>query len=117
MVIIHNLQIAEGFLLFLSRMLQQFQVRPPHKNFRLVLISTAFEGLSEELTSYCHKYLIEQPSGMRNQLCVVYLHLPEADQVFEGMRRSGLFFFEIVLALFVGCFGEGADEGEGRVRS
>ena len=68
MVIIHNLQIAEGFLLFLSRMLQQFQVRPPHKNFRLVLISTAFEGLSEELTSYCHKYLIEQPSGMRNQL-------------------------------------------------
>ena len=50
-------------------------------------------------------------------LCVVYLHLPEADQVFEGMRRSGVFFFEIVLALFVGCFGEGADEGEGRVRS
>jgi hypothetical protein len=49
-------------------MLQQFQVRPPHKNFRLVLISAPFEGLNEELTSYCHKYLIEQPSGVRNQL-------------------------------------------------
>jgi dynein heavy chain, axonemal len=49
-------------------MLQQFQIRPPHKNFRLVLISTPFENLNEEITSYCHKYLIEQPSGIKNQM-------------------------------------------------
>lgn len=49
-------------------MLQQFQIRPPHKHFRLILISAKFEGLSEEITNFCHKYLIEQPSGIKNQI-------------------------------------------------
>lgn len=55
-------------MVFLSKMLQQFQIRPPHKNFRLILISAQFDELNEEITSYCHKYLIEQPMGIRNQM-------------------------------------------------
>ena len=55
-------------MVFLAKMLQQFQIRPPHKNFRLMLISAKFDGLSEEITNYCHKYLIEQPMGIKNQI-------------------------------------------------
>lgn len=55
-------------MLFLSKVLQQFQIRPPHKNFRLILISAMFDSLNEEITSYCHKYLIEQPLGIKNQI-------------------------------------------------
>jgi len=73
LVIIHNLHISMNFMSFLAKMLQQFQIRPPHKNFRLVLISTKFEGLNEEITNYCHKYLIEQPLDIKNQ--IKYLRL------------------------------------------
>ena len=53
-------------MIFLARMLQQFQIRRPHPNFRLILISS--KGLSPEISTYCHKYLIEQPMGINNQM-------------------------------------------------
>jgi len=55
-------------MIYLSKMLQQFQIKPPHKNFRLILISTMFETLNEDITSFCHKYMIEQPMGIKNQI-------------------------------------------------
>ena len=45
-VIIHNLHIAPSFMGTLAKVLQQFQIKPPHPNFRLILISAVFDGLT-----------------------------------------------------------------------
>ena len=45
-VIIHNLHITPSFATVLGKVLQQFQIKPPHPNFRLILISAPFDQLT-----------------------------------------------------------------------
>ena len=95
----------QHFHLF-ERLVNQAEHKSPNHSFLLA------EGELHKLDEFgLHRLL---PLGAHcAALGLIHVHFPGSDEVLEGVRRSGVFLFEVVLALLVRSFGDAANKGEG----
>lgn len=71
--ILHNIHIVSSLFGVLGRIIQQFNYKPPHRNFRLILIGSVGVEYPDEIISMCHKFIIQEPAGLKNKIRGLYL--------------------------------------------